>query len=70
MAFDYSMLKKRIREQFGNVTEFCQSCGLDELNFLRKVNNKKEFCTDEVVKISEELDIPTDEIRIYFFTEL
>ncbi len=70
MAFDYSMLRKRIREVFGNVTEFCNSCRINEVEFLKKVNNKKPFSTDEVILISDVLHVSEDEIKAFFFTKL
>lgn len=70
MKFDYSMLKNRIREVFGSVTEFCENCGIDEAEFLEKVNNNKDFSSSEIVIVCDALHVDENEIQGFFFTEL
>ena len=67
-GFDYSKLKGRIVEKFGTQAAFSKAFGMSENSFSMKMNNKSRFTTDDIVKIVAMLDIPIDEIGLYFFT--
>lgn len=68
MAFDFRKLKGRIIEKYGSQTEFVRAFGVSENTFSMKMNNKVRFTTDDIVKISDMLDIPKDDVGEYFFT--
>lgn len=68
MAFDYSKLKGRIIEKFGTQTNFVKKFGVSENTFSLKMNNKLRFSTDDIIKISDMLEINGDDIGSYFFT--
>ena len=68
MAFDYSKLKGRIIEKFGTQTNFVNKFGVSENTFSLKMNNKLRFSTDDIIKISDMLEIDGDDIGAYFFT--
>lgn len=68
MAFDYSKLKGRIIEKFGTQTNFVKKFGVSENTFSLKMNNKVRFSTDDIIKISDMLEIDGDDIGSYFFT--
>ena len=68
MAFDYSKLKGRIIEKFGTQTNFVKKFGVSENTFSLKMNNKLRFSTDDIIKISDMLEIDGDDIGAYFFT--
>lgn len=70
MAFDYSKLKGKIVEKYGNQTNFVKEFGVSENTFSRKMNNKVRFTPDDIIKISYMLDISKDEIGEYFFIEI
>ena len=59
MAFDYSKLRGRIVEKYGNQAKFAAALGVSENTFSLKMNNKVRFTTD---------DIEADDIGGYFFT--
>lgn len=68
MAFDYSKLRGRMVEKFGSQTAFVRKFGVSENTFSQKMNCKVRFTSDDIVKITDMLDIPSDEIGVYFFT--
>lgn len=68
VAFDYSKLKGRIIEKFGTQTNFVNKFGVSENTFSLKMNNKLRFSTDDIIKISDMLEIDGNEIGSYFFT--
>lgn len=69
MAFDFSKLKGRMVEKYGSQTAFVKKFGVSNNTFSKKMNNKVRFTSDDIMKITEMLDIPSDEIGVYFFTE-
>lgn len=69
MAFNYNKLKGRIVEKFGNQTKFAEVFGVSENTMSLKLNNKVRFTADDIVKIVKLLDIPAEEIGLYFFTQ-
>ena len=68
MAFDYSKLRGRIVEKYGNQAKFAVALGVSENTFSLKMNNKVRFTTDDIAVISDMLDIKADDIGGYFFT--
>ena len=68
MAFDYSKLKGRIVEYYGTQSNFSQEFGISNNMFSQKMNNKVRFSTDDIIRISDMLEIPEQEIGLYFFT--
>ena len=70
MAFNYSKLKGRIMEKFGTQGCFSRALGVSERTLSLKLNNKIFFSQDEIAKISELLNINSDEIQVYFFWKL
>lgn len=69
MSFNHSKLKGKIVEKYGNQTAFAKAFGISENSFSRKMNNKTRFTSDDISKIVEMLDIPIEEIGLYFFTQ-
>lgn len=70
MAFDYSRLKGRIIEKYGSQSEFVKHFGVSGNTFSLKMNNKVRFTSDDIMKITELLDIPENMIGAYFFTQI
>lgn len=56
-------------EKYGSQTAFVKKFGVSNNTFSKKMNNKVRFTSDDIMKITEMLDIPSDEIGVYFFTE-
>lgn len=69
MEFDYSKLKGRIVEKFGTVGHFCEAYGISEVIMSKKLNNKSNFTTDNVVNMSNLLGINIDEIGMFFYAK-
>lgn len=68
MAFNYSKLKGRIIEKYGNQTAFAKAFGTSQNSLSRKMNNRMRFTSDDVIRAAELLDIPESQIGEYFFT--
>ncbi|MDF2538847.1 MAG: hypothetical protein K0S76_1868 [Herbinix sp.] len=69
MAFNYSKLKGRIVEKFGKQSLFAKAMKVSERTISLKLNNKIYFSQDEIVLAAKLLDIPENEIQVYFFTQ-
>jgi DNA-binding XRE family transcriptional regulator len=67
MRFDYSKLKGRIREKYGNQEDFANAIGLTPTTISFKINGKAKWRQDEIVKAAKLLEISKDEIVEYFF---
>ncbi len=69
MAFDFSKLKGRIIEKYGNQENFAKEYGVSTNTLSRKMNNKTRFSSDDIIKISKMLEIPANQIDQYFFVK-
>lgn len=67
MIFDYSKLNGRIVEVLGTRTEFSKKMGISERTIYLKLNNKTYWKNNEIKKAIEILNIPIEEIGLYFF---
>ena len=70
MIFDFSKLRGRIYEKFGNCANFAAAVGLSEPSLSARLNGRIALSSDEIVHWSqpEVLDIPAEEIPAYFLT--
>lgn len=68
MAFDYAKLKGKIIEKYGSQLEFSKAFGVSENTLSMKLNNKVRFTSDDIIKITDMLDIEKVDVGIYFFT--
>lgn len=69
MVFDYGKLRGKIVEKYGSQTAFAKAFGTSENTLSMKMNNKVRFTSDDIVKISQLLEISEDKIGLYFFTK-
>ena len=69
--FDYSKLIGRIIEKFGTRRAFAEALGISENAMSQKLTGKMAITTDDIKKwcLPEFLDIPCDEIGVYFFAK-
>lgn len=67
MSFSYKKLKGRIIEKFDTLGKFAEALGIDATYLSRKLGGDVAFSQKEIVKWSELLDIPENEIGLYFF---
>lgn len=68
MEFNYNKLRGRIVEKFQSLFNFSEMLDITYEALSKKMNNKTAISQMEVVKWSELLEIPSDEIGVYFFT--
>jgi len=66
--FNYSKLKGRIVEVFGNNGAFIEAMGWSRPTFSRKIGGESEWTDAEILRAAELLKIGAEEIHIYFFT--
>lgn len=65
--FDYSKLKGRIKEKYDTQDRFAKSLGIGRVSLSQRLNNNLDFSQKEILRASELLEIPTEEIPVYFF---
>lgn len=68
MSFDYSKLRGRIIEKCGSFDAFAKAVNLSNQTVSKYMNNKipwKQTNIDAAVRV---LEIPPEDISIYFFT--
>ena len=67
--FDYSKLIGRIIEKFGTRRAFAEAVNISENAMSQKLSGKMAITTDDIKKwcLPEFLDIPCEEIGVYFF---
>lgn len=70
MEYDYNKLIGRIIEKFGSRRAFAEAYGISENSMSKKLNGKMAITASDIKKMSspEFLDIPGNEIHVYFFT--
>lgn len=68
MSFDYSALDGKITQHFSNRYAFAYAIGLSERSLSLKLNNKVGWKQKEIFQACELLNIPKEEIPLYFFT--
>lgn len=70
IEYDFSKLRGRIKEKLGYEAIFAEKISISPASLSSKFNNKSDFTATEISEaISEEvLDIPLDEVGVYFFT--
>lgn len=71
IRYDFSKLRGRIKEKLGNEAEFAKKLNISPASLSSKFNNRSDFTSTEISRAVDidVLDIPIDEIGIYFFTK-
>ena len=67
LKFDYSKLCGRIVEKCKTQGVFSEKMGKSERTISLKLNNKIPWTQMEILKASDILDIPVNEVASYFF---
>lgn len=70
IQYDYSKLKGRIKEVCGTQDALASRIGLGRVTLSQRLNNLSNFSQSEIAKMTKELNIPNEEIPIYFFTTI
>ena len=64
--YDYSKLRGRIVEKFGNNTAFFKMLDITAVQGSKKLNGKAGFSQDDMVKWSELLELDLSDIGPFF----
>lgn len=70
IQYDYSKLKGRIKEVCGTQDALASRIGLGRVTLSQRLNNISNFSQGEIAKMTKELNIPSEEIPVYFFTTI
>lgn len=68
MSLNYAKLNWKISEVCGSQASLAKRIGLSEHTVSKKLNQRAEFKSSEILKIAEVLGITCEEIGDYFFT--
>lgn len=68
MEFDYSEIRKLIKEKYATEEEFAKAIGLGRVSLSQKFNNAYDFTRSQMINILNALELPLSEIDRYFFT--
>lgn len=68
MMYDYSKLKGRIIEIYDSYGAFADAIGTSRQYVSKLINNKGKFTIPTIEKWRTALNIPVEEIGIYFFS--
>lgn len=63
----YSKLRGKIREVFAVNENFAKAMGMDLSTLSAKLNNKSPWKREEIEKACEVLQIPIEDVHLYFF---
>lgn len=67
MAKDSSKLVGRIIEKYNTRKIFAKEIGMDPAALSRRLKFESEWSLEEALQASEKLEIPLEEVGIYFF---
>ena len=67
MVFNYRKLVGRIVEYYGSQKAFADKLGLSTTQLSLKLNGNVAWTQNQIYQVSLLLEIPLDEIGIYFF---
>ncbi|MBE5928478.1 MAG: DUF739 family protein [Lachnospiraceae bacterium] len=68
MSFDYSKLRGRIVEIFGNQGAFARAMGWSERTLSLKMNGIRAWKQTDICKAVKLLHLNENDIQLYFFT--
>lgn len=66
---DTNLLKKKITDSGKTITFLSKSLGISRQALYEKINSRTGFYTDEMAKLSDELNLTMEEREQIFFTE-
>ena len=65
----YAKLRGRIKEYFGTNLLFAEAMGMDGSSLSAKLNNKTPWKREEIELACNLLEIPIEEVYLYFFNQ-
>ena len=69
VEINYSKLRGKITEIFGTTLNFAKAMGKDPSTISAKLNNKTPWTHEEIELACKLLNIPIEEVHLYFFTQ-
>ena len=66
--FDYGKLRERIRDKQATQTDLANALNLSKKTISLKMNGKISWKQEEIFKLLQFLDIPSEQVSDYFFT--
>lgn len=69
MNYDYRQLKRFIKKQFKFGVYYAKFLGISKSDLSLKLNNKRSFTREEILKTVNECHLSTRQMYAYFFTE-
>lgn len=67
VKMNYALLRGKIRAKYGTERHFSEVLQTSQMNVSRKFNGKTDFTRRDMIKWCSLLDIPLEEVGIYFF---
>lgn len=67
VEIDYALLVGRIKNKFKNQMNFAKAMGISESGLSAKLNNHRDFSSNEITKACKLLGLNAAEIPLYFF---
>lgn len=67
--FDYSLLRQRMKAYRFSVSQLASKAGMDRSSLSLRLNNRREFTQEDILKISNVLEINHDDLGAYFFKD-
>ena len=68
MPYKYNKLKGKIKEKYETQSNFAKAVKKSENSLSKKLKGKSGFSQEDIQLWSKLLEIPKDEIGLYFFT--
>ena len=68
IEFNYNKLRGRIIEICGNQKTFSKAMGMNQPTLSHKLRNNRKWTQEEILKATEILAIPGNEVLSYFFS--
>lgn len=63
----YSKLRGRIVEKYYTMRNFADKIGISRQTLSQKITGKSEFSREDIKVFADALEIPKDEIGLFFF---
>lgn len=67
--FNYNKLRGKIVEVCGSQTVLANQMGISAITLTQKLKGRVAFKNDEILHMSRILNIPSNEIPVYFFCD-
>lgn len=68
MSFEYGKLRGLIVEKYGSIEAFAKAVNLSSVTVSKYLNNKVPWKQTNINEAVRALDIPPEDISLYFFT--